>query len=64
MAAWRDDPDARDRRLVVRTEVAPATAAVLGLPWNKPHFDHLADALWRDEIRRVLELLTGADLGQ
>lgn len=35
VTAWRDDPDARDHRLVVRTDAAPATAAaVLGLPWE------------------------------
>ena len=38
VTAWRDDPDARDRRLVVRTDAAPATAAaVLGLPWELLH---------------------------
>ena len=38
VTAWRDDPDARDRRLVVRADATPATAAaVLGLPWELLH---------------------------
>ena len=38
VTAWRDDPDARDRRLVVRADTAPATAAaVFGLPWELLH---------------------------
>ncbi len=38
VAAWRDDPDARDRRLVVRADTATtAGASVLGLPWELLH---------------------------
>ncbi|MDG4554757.1 MAG: TIR domain-containing protein [Candidatus Competibacter sp.] len=36
--AWRADPDAHDRRLVIRADAVPATAAtVLDLPWELLH---------------------------
>ncbi|HPE74094.1 MAG TPA: ATP-binding protein [Candidatus Competibacter sp.] len=53
----------RDRQRAITTESVEAARKDLLQGRRKPHFDHLADKLWRDEIRRVLEpLLTGEDL--